>query len=76
MVYISGSKADQWNAEDRQASLVLTNSDARLLNGLDEIAAKLQALREDNSDSERDAYLAEIQRMARDMATTINEGWL
>lgn len=76
MVYISGSKADQWNAEDRQVSLVLTNSDARLLNGLDEIAAKLQALREDNSDSERDAYLAEIQRMARDMATTINEGWL
>jgi hypothetical protein len=74
MVYISG--AQQWNAEDRQASLVLTNSDARLLNGLDEIAAKLQALREDNSDSERDAYLAEIQRMARDMATTINEGWL
>lgn len=76
MVYISGSKAGQWNAEDRQASVVLSGADVRLMNGLDEIVKKLQELREDNSDTSRDEQLSELQIMARDMATNIEEGWL
>jgi len=76
MVYISGSRADQWNAEDRQAPVVLSGTDVRLMNGLDEIVKKLQELREDNGDTSRDEQLAELQIMARDMATNIEEGWL
>ena len=75
MTYISGSRADQWNAEDRQASVMLTHADARLLTGLDEIVTKLQAMREDNCESNRDALLAEMQKMARDMSNNVADGW-
>lgn len=75
MTYISGSKADQWNAEDRQASVDLTDDQAKILNFLDRAVADIERARAINDDIRDEKVMASWVKEIRSFQSEISEGW-
>jgi hypothetical protein len=72
MTYISGSPAaNQWNAEDRQASHVPTWQEATILNMADNIIRQIEEMRTFNSDTHMDGYMTDAISMLRGLKDDI-----
>lgn len=75
MTYISGSRADQWNQEDRQASVDITDDQAKILNFLDRAVADIERARAINDDIRDEKVMASWVKEIRSFQSEISEGW-
>lgn len=71
MTYISGSKADQWNAEDRQKSFSPNWQEATILNMADSIIRQIEEMRTFNSDTYNDGYMTDALQALRGLKDNI-----
>lgn len=75
MTYISGSQAaEQWNAEDRQASHVPTWQEATILNLADNVIRQIEEMRTFNSDTFLDNYMTDAILSLRGLKENIEAG--
>lgn len=75
MTYISGERAAQWNAEDGQASVLITSDQAKVLNFLDRAIAEIERARAINDDTTDDKVMASWVQSIRGFQNDMQEGY-
>lgn len=75
MTYISGERADQWNAEDRQRSHVLSYAEARMLNEVDQAIAAIKRAQMETSDTDADGFLKDALDALEGLKANVEGGW-
>ncbi len=71
MTYISGERADQWNAEDRQKSFSPNWQEATILNLADNIIRQIEEMRTFNSDTYLDGCMKDAVLALRSLQENI-----
>jgi len=75
MVYISGEKAAQWNAEDMQRSHAPTWPEAQMCNIAEDIIWKIGEMQSYNTDSYLDGYMSDTIMLMRSLIDNLTNGY-